>query len=167
MIRAAGSELPQHQVIKDRMEPLGSARPAVTPPVNALQAQFPHEAFNTLAGAAHSMPEPQLSMNPGTAVSAVTPLMSIPDQFTEAFILQSPLRWKPGTPGVVAAPGDLQQAAHDSYRVIGLLSVNEPVDYFRFLVSSAKDRKSTRLNSSHVAISYAVFCLKKKTKQEQ
>src|SRR5690625_6587872 len=26
-----------------------------------------------------------------------------------------------------------------------------------------KDRKSTRLNSSHVAISYAVFCLKKKT----
>src|SRR5690625_5861754 len=28
----------------------------------------------------------------------------------------------------------------------------------------AKDRKSTRLNSSHVAISYAVFCLKKKKK---
>src|SRR5690625_6274519 len=27
------------------------------------------------------------------------------------------------------------------------------------------DRKSTRLNSSHVAISYAVFCLKKKTEQ--
>src|SRR5690625_2440452 len=27
----------------------------------------------------------------------------------------------------------------------------------------APDRKSTRLNSSHVAISYAVFCLKKKT----
>src|SRR5699024_12044489 len=26
-----------------------------------------------------------------------------------------------------------------------------------------KDRKSTRLNSSHVSISYAVFCLKKKT----
>src|SRR5437870_10549400 len=29
-----------------------------------------------------------------------------------------------------------------------------------------RDRKSTRLNSSHVAISYAVFCLKKK-KQER
>src|SRR5690625_6641919 len=28
------------------------------------------------------------------------------------------------------------------------------------------DRKSTRLNSSHVAISYAVFCLKKKMKKE-
>src|SRR5439155_14206234 len=28
------------------------------------------------------------------------------------------------------------------------------------------DRKSTRLNSSHVAISYAVFCLKKKKKKK-
>src|SRR5690625_6643731 len=28
-----------------------------------------------------------------------------------------------------------------------------------------EDRESTRLNSSHVAISYAVFCLKKKSKQ--
>src|SRR5690349_22607096 len=30
------------------------------------------------------------------------------------------------------------------------------------LVLSGQDRKSTRLNSSHVEISYAVFCLKKK-----
>src|SRR5690606_25271189 len=30
----------------------------------------------------------------------------------------------------------------------------------------AVDRKSTRLNSSHVKISYAVFCLKKKNKQD-
>src|SRR5436309_7597783 len=30
-------------------------------------------------------------------------------------------------------------------------------------VLAAVDRKSTRLNSSHVKISYAVFCLKKKT----
>src|SRR5256885_12006025 len=29
----------------------------------------------------------------------------------------------------------------------------------------ALDRKSTRLNSSHLVISYAVFCLKKKNKQ--
>src|SRR5690554_7266493 len=29
------------------------------------------------------------------------------------------------------------------------------------------DRKSTRLNSSHVRISYAVFCLKKKKKEHQ
>src|SRR5256885_13171125 len=30
--------------------------------------------------------------------------------------------------------------------------------------SAKKDRKSTRLNSSHLVISYAVFCLKKKKK---
>src|SRR5438067_9265101 len=30
-----------------------------------------------------------------------------------------------------------------------------------------KDRKSTRLNSSHVSISYAVFCLKKKKNNRQ
>src|SRR5437870_8108793 len=30
------------------------------------------------------------------------------------------------------------------------------------IVGFIRDRKSTRLNSSHVAISYAVFCLKKK-----
>src|SRR5215813_6302080 len=33
-------------------------------------------------------------------------------------------------------------------------------------MSKALDRKSTRLNSSHVRISYAVFCLKKKKKQK-
>src|SRR5690625_5735027 len=54
--------------------------------------------------------------------------------------------------------------------------LNNPVHYTKFLeridtiekVNSqtftyiTEDRKSTRLNSSHVAISYAVFCLKKK-----
>src|SRR5438067_10503734 len=34
----------------------------------------------------------------------------------------------------------------------------------RLSPSSLADRKSTRLNSSHVSISYAVFCLKKKKK---
>src|SRR5439155_8608840 len=33
--------------------------------------------------------------------------------------------------------------------------------------ASMADRKSTRLNSSHVAISYAVFCLKKKKKKNK
>src|SRR5207253_5065132 len=36
----------------------------------------------------------------------------------------------------------------------------------RILEINQEDRKSTRLNSSHVAISYAVFCLKKKKKTE-
>src|SRR5699024_11887623 len=45
---------------------------------------------------------------------------------------------------------------------------HRPGDYERIeklphaVAYAARDRKSTRLNSSHVSISYAVFCLKKK-----
>src|SRR5699024_12042688 len=39
-----------------------------------------------------------------------------------------------------------------------------PNDYDIEVTISSRDRKSTRLNSSHVSISYAVFCLKKKQK---
>src|SRR5260221_10018535 len=38
------------------------------------------------------------------------------------------------------------------------------VPYYRQRYGSPGDRKSTRLNSSHTVISYAVFCLKKKKK---
>src|SRR5690625_5452655 len=38
------------------------------------------------------------------------------------------------------------------------------IDRIEVFITENKDRKSTRLNSSHVAISYAVFCLKKKKK---
>src|SRR5690606_26379083 len=34
------------------------------------------------------------------------------------------------------------------------------------VIGHGRDRKSTRLNSSHVKISYAVFCLKKKKKND-
>src|SRR5690625_6811984 len=43
-----------------------------------------------------------------------------------------------------------------SYFTVKALAKTGALDRF------AVDRKSTRLNSSHVAISYAVFCLKKK-----
>src|SRR5437667_6105214 len=33
-------------------------------------------------------------------------------------------------------------------------------------IAELKDRKSTRLNSSHITISYAVFCLKKKKRRK-
>src|SRR5438477_9880654 len=44
-------------------------------------------------------------------------------------------------------------------RVRGFRSVADRAEYPR------QDRKSTRLNSSHMSISYAVFCLKKKKKK--
>src|SRR3989442_11490248 len=41
---------------------------------------------------------------------------------------------------------------------------NDTVETFLYTPEEFSDRKSTRLNSSHVRISYAVFCLKKKKK---
>src|SRR2546430_12844683 len=41
----------------------------------------------------------------------------------------------------------------------------KPGDVFRAMAGTDADRKSTRLNSSHSQISYAVFCLKKKKKR--
>src|SRR5947207_15207685 len=38
-------------------------------------------------------------------------------------------------------------------------------DYIAYTPRDGRDRKSTRLNSSHTVISYAVFCLKKKKKK--
>src|SRR3712207_8186714 len=49
--------------------------------------------------------------------------------------------------------------------IIRLYVYKEPGrDGFTYVLNSGKDRKSTRLNSSHANISYAVFCLKKKKK---
>src|SRR5699024_11323785 len=59
----------------------------------------------------------------------------------------------------------LQHQRKDEYWRHG--SINEDysdIEVPVFAVSGWADRKSTRLNSSHVSISYAVFCLKKKKK---
>src|SRR5947209_11542620 len=42
------------------------------------------------------------------------------------------------------------------------VAVTEPHRLLMWMVGGFSDRKSTRLNSSHANISYAVFCLKKK-----
>src|SRR5690606_41959750 len=44
--------------------------------------------------------------------------------------------------------------------------VRSNVEGVDFICANTEDRKSTRLNSSHVKISYAVFCLKKKKSGE-
>src|SRR5690606_40931243 len=43
----------------------------------------------------------------------------------------------------------------------------ELIAHLDIVVATQGDRKSTRLNSSHVKISYAVFCLKKKKKKKE
>src|SRR5690606_41438197 len=45
------------------------------------------------------------------------------------------------------------------------VAATQPLPEFHAGAAAEKDRKSTRLNSSHVKISYAVFCLKKKNKR--
>src|SRR2546426_4938693 len=47
---------------------------------------------------------------------------------------------------------------------IGRQAIEENRDEVLHALQGAEDRKSTRLNSSHLVISYAVFCLKKKKK---
>src|SRR3712207_6915583 len=55
-----------------------------------------------------------------------------------------------------------QSAAYERLRALGL-PVSDRVEVVEDLEG---DRKSTRLNSSHANISYAVFCLKKKKKKD-
>src|SRR5690554_7316626 len=54
-----------------------------------------------------------------------------------------------------------EQVAPTAYG--NLVAVPHPITPRSDQTFLAVDRKSTRLNSSHVRISYAVFCLKKKT----
>src|SRR5690348_17770159 len=70
---------------------------------------------------------------------------------------------------------DLMMPKGNGYEVCRTLRANRSYDDVRIVMLTAKgreadqrvgmeDRKSTRLNSSHPSISYAVFCLKKKNK---
>src|SRR5947209_12787485 len=70
---------------------------------------------------------------------------------------------------IKADGGEARVAGHDVARepdairaAIGVTGQFSAVDN---LLTGEEDRKSTRLNSSHANISYAVFCLKKKTTQ--
>src|SRR5439155_20374954 len=69
----------------------------------------------------------------------------------------SPSRFNPSTAAPIASPGksDTHGATRSRSRPSATIAPHDGV-------GGCADRKSTRLNSSHVAISYAVFCLKKK-----
>src|SRR5437773_8616896 len=47
-----------------------------------------------------------------------------------------------------------------------ICTASAPAAIWPFRYRAVPDRKSTRLNSSHITISYAVFCLKKKKKNK-
>src|SRR5439155_22059027 len=64
-------------------------------------------------------------------------------------------------------PQKAQKTQKQTAGLPSLLSLLWPILFDEISTEGSRgseDRKSTRLNSSHVAISYAVFCLKKKKK---
>src|SRR5690348_17751436 len=58
----------------------------------------------------------------------------------------------------------LSNLANGGIRKICVLTQYKSHSLDRHISTTWRDRKSTRLNSSHPSISYAVFCLKKKNK---
>src|SRR5690242_20987904 len=68
-------------------------------------------------------------------------------------------------------------ALESSYGTVGAVTANNRIPALKLAVKQqlevttrkdkTGDRKSTRLNSSHMSISYAVFCLKKKKKKNK
>src|SRR5690606_42049349 len=64
---------------------------------------------------------------------------------------------------IFCAVGHATASLRASEAALGV-EVSEQTKLLRRLNFLGEDRKSTRLNSSHVKISYAVFCLKKKNK---
>src|SRR5205085_12703094 len=65
-----------------------------------------------------------------------------------------------------ATPSSRQRSAFSRRSVDESIMSVDPASSVRRWISAARDRKSTRLNSSHSQISYAVFCLKKKNKKK-
>src|SRR3712207_7840821 len=65
-------------------------------------------------------------------------------------------------PAAAAAAGGRPDAHHAGRLTPGPQPIRIAVRTRSRVASASRDRKSTRLNSSHANISYAVFCLKKK-----
>src|SRR5947199_5753035 len=75
----------------------------------------------------------------------------------------------------ISGAGDVEAGHHgiagipiDQSLVAANLFLDPPIEGGDLVgeLEIGRDRKSTRLNSSHLGISYAVFCLKKKKKSE-
>src|SRR5207253_7553409 len=94
-----------------------------------------------LPGGANDLYDPTMRLRPGvTHAAANAELQPLLEQFAKETPSHFPKKFRVHVKGL-----NEQYVSHLGHSLFLLL-----------------DRKSTRLNSSHVAISYAVFCLKKK-----
>src|SRR3989475_8452650 len=77
------------------------------------------------------------------------------------------VHWVPGSFELPQAASHLAATGRYAGIVCVGVVIRGQTPHFEHVAREAADRKSTRLNSSHSQISYAVFCLKKKKKKEK
>src|SRR5688500_19851043 len=96
------------------------------------------------------------------------PLISTLFPYTTLFRSRKPLGFSFGARALAGPARSIEdEQVHTSLQVtggvgIGYRTLQRDVGF----AINYGDRKSTRLNSSHLVISYAVFCLKKKEREE-
>src|SRR5436190_11737608 len=96
-----------------------------------------------------------MATNPATAPDAAPSIVGLPDLNHSAIIQPSA-----AVDAAVCVAIKALDARPFAPRAEPALNPNQPTH--SIAGSALGDRKSTRLNSSHTVISYAVFCLKKK-----
>src|SRR5690625_5619564 len=108
------------------------------------------------SGRSHLLPEGDLLL-----AGFQLPQDTIPFRSVKIYITQRSIKRTSSALFVSrSVPGFRVSITGKPYKLPG----DHPIRSLLLLKTSDSDRKSTRLNSSHVAISYAVFCLKKKIK---
>src|SRR5690625_5871347 len=115
---------------------------------DTFNAQTSHQPLNRAAGHPDAFP-PELMPDLAYAVELEAFFPNTPDLRAQPSIALN----AGGRPGRVRLPGGVLTVGRRS-------DLQHPADRLDSVLMT--DRKSTRLNSSHVAISYAVFCLTKK-----
>src|SRR5207253_5393816 len=120
------------------------------------------------------LPLPRPAIDTGMGLERMSSIMQGVDNIFETDLFMPILEFVREQTATVAPQKLSERVIADHLRAAtfvigdGVLPANEGRGYvLRRVIRRAAlhaDRKSTRLNSSHVAISYAVFCLKKKKK---
>src|SRR5690242_21114169 len=94
---------------------------------------------------------------PRSTLFPYTTLFRSRSVFLVTFILAIP---------TLLALSQIREREIDIVQAHGAIPREKPDERATSIFSLIRDRKSTRLNSSHMSISYAVFCLKKKKKNK-